>query len=204
MNPSRRWGWPAHLSVRTGGPPHQLCVGGLYLAPRINASGRMGRAEAALELLMTGDPERAEELAQELCALNRERQTVEGEIFQQCVQRLGEAPQAEALVLAGRAWHQGVVGIVASRLAEKYARPCFMICLDQGMGKGSCRSWGGINLFELLEECAPLLESFGGHALAAGFTVREERIPALAQALAQAVAERARGPSCPLFWRRMG
>ena len=157
----------------------------------------MGRAEAALELLMTGDPEWAEELAQELCALNRERQTVEGEIFQQCVQRLGEAPQAEALVLAGRAWHQGVVGIVASRLAEKYARPCFMICLDQGMGKGSCRSWGGINLFELLEECAPLLESFGGHALAAGFTVREERIPALAQALAQAVAERAQGTELP-------
>lgn len=100
-------------------------------------------------------------------------------------------------MLAGRAWHQGVVGIVASRLAEKYARPCFMICLDQGMGKGSCRSWGGINLFELLEECAPLLESFGGHALAAGFTVREERIPALAQALAQAVAERAQGTELP-------
>ena len=72
-----------------------------------------------------------------------------------------------------------------------------MICLDQGMGKGSCRSWGGINLFELLEECAPLLESFGGHALAAGFTVREERIPALTQALAQAVAERAQGTELP-------
>ena len=198
LNPSRRLGLARLISLSgQGDRPISSVSVGYTLAPRINASGRMGRAEAALELLMTGDPERAEELAQELCALNRERQTVEGEIFQQCVQRLGEAPQAEALVLAGRAWHQGVVGIVASRLAEKYARPCFMICLDQGMGKGSCRSWGGINLFELLEECAPLLESFGGHALAAGFTVREERIPALAQALAQAVAERAQGTELP-------
>lgn len=198
LNPSRRLGLARLISLSgQGDRPISSVSVGYTLAPRINASGRMGRAEAALELLMTGEPERAEELAQELCALNRERQTVEGEIFQQCVQRLGEAPQAEALVLAGRAWHQGVVGIVASRLAEKYARPCFMICLDQGMGKGSCRSWGGINLFELLEECAPLLESFGGHALAAGFTVREERIPALAQALAQAVAERAQGTELP-------
>ena len=198
LNPSRRLGLARLISLSgQGDRPISSVSVGYTLAPRINASGRMGRAEAALELLMTGDPERAEELAQELCALNRERQTVEGEIFQQCVQRLGEAPQAEALVLAGRAWHQGVVGIVASRLAEKYARPCFMICLDQGMGKGSCRSWGGINLFELLEECAPLLESFGGHALAAGFTVREERIPALTQALAQAVAERAQGTELP-------
>ena len=194
LNPSRRLGLARLISLSgQGDRPISSVSVGYTLAPRINASGRMGRAEAALELLMTGDPERAEELAQELCALNRERQTVEGEIFQQCVQRLGEAPQAEALVLAGRAWHQGVVGIVASRLAEKYARPCFMFCLD----KGSCRSWGGINLFELLEECAPLLESFGGHALAAGFTVREERIPALAQALAQAVAERAQGTELP-------
>ena len=135
LNPSRRLGLARLISLSgQGDRPISSVSVGYTLAPRINASGRMGRAEAALELLMTGDPERAEELAQELCALNRERQTVEGEIFQQCVQRLGEAPQAEALVLAGRAWHQGVVGIVASRLAEKYARPCFMICLDQGMG----------------------------------------------------------------------
>ncbi|MGE4275852.1 MAG: single-stranded-DNA-specific exonuclease RecJ [Lawsonibacter sp.] len=159
------------------------------LAPRINASGRMGRAEVAVELLLTRDPDRAEALAQELCALNRERQGIEGDIFQQCVQRLDQAPQTGAIVLASHAWHQGVVGIVASRLAEKYGCPAFMICLDQGMGKGSCRSWGGMNLFELLKTCASLLENFGGHALAAGFTVREENIPALAQALRQAVAE---------------
>ena len=89
-------------------------------------------------------------------------------------------PQAErsVLVLAGENWHQGVVGIVASRLAERYSCPAFMICLQDGKGKGSCRSFGGFNLFAALERCAPLLEGFGGHELAAGFTILEEQIPA--------------------------
>ena len=165
---------------------------GYTLAPRINASGRLGRAEVAVELLLTQDPARADELAGELCELNRERQELEGDIFHQCIRHLTAAPQHGAIVLAGSQWHQGVVGIVASRLAEKYACPCFMICLDQGLGKGSCRSWGGVNLFELLSSCSHLLENFGGHALAAGFTVREENIPALAQALRREVAH-----SCP-------
>ena len=162
---------------------------GYTLAPRINASGRMGRAEVAVELLLTGDEARARELAQELCQLNRERQIIEGDIFQQCVQHLEHSPQRGVIVLASTGWHQGVVGIVASRLTEKYSCPAFMICLDQGMGKGSCRSWGGVNLFGLLQRCSSLLESFGGHALAAGFTVREENIPALRAALVRAVEE---------------
>jgi len=120
------------------------------IGPRINASGRMGMAEVAVELFLTRDPVRAETLALELCELNRERQEIEGEIFQQCVRYLEENPQRSAIVLACGQWHQGVVGIVASRLAEKYACPCFMICLDGGMGKGSCRSWGELNLFDLL------------------------------------------------------
>ena len=170
---------------------------GYTLAPRINASGRMGRAEVAVELFLTQDPARADELAVLLCELNRERQGIEGEIFQQCVERLEENPQQGAIVLAGSQWHQGVVGIVASRLAEKYACPCFMICLDGGTGKGSCRSWGDINLFTLLSSCGQLLENFGGHALAAGFTVKEENIPALAQALRRAVAESCHGQALP-------
>ena len=170
---------------------------GYTLAPRINASGRMGRAEVAVELFLTQDPARADELAVLLCELNRERQGIEGEIFQQCVERLEENPQQGAIVLAGSQWHQGVVGIVASRLAEKYACPCFMICLDGGTGKGSCRSWGDINLFALLSSCSGLLENFGGHALAAGFTVREENIPALAAALRRAVADSCHGEALP-------
>lgn len=170
---------------------------GYTLAPRINASGRLGRAEVACELLLTRDLARADELAAQLCELNRERQGLESDIFHQCVQHLTAAPQRGAIVLAGTQWHQGVVGIVASRLAEKYACPCFMICLDHGLGKGSCRSWGGINLFDLLSSCSHLLENFGGHALAAGFTVREENIPALAQALRQAVSSSFQGEELP-------
>ena len=158
---------------------------GYTLAPRINASGRMGCASLAGELLLTDDPARGEELSRALCDLNRERQAIEAEIYTEC-QAMAEAlprPQRHALVLAGEQWHQGVVGIVASRLAEKYACPAFMICLQDGKGKGSCRSFAGFNLFAALERCAPLLEGFGGHALAAGFTIREENIPAFAAAM---------------------
>lgn len=153
---------------------------GFVLAPRINAAGRMGSASVACELLLTDDPRRADELAAALCQLNRDRQAIEGGIFDQCVHRLEDAgaPIPSALVLADANWHQGVVGIVASRLTEKYARPAFMICLDGGKGKGSCRSYGGFNLFAALESCSDLLEGFGGHALAAGFTILEEHIDA--------------------------
>ena len=170
---------------------------GYTLAPRINAAGRMGQADLAAELLLTRDPGRAAALAQELCALNRERQTIECEIFQECVQRLERRPQSGIILLADEHWHQGVVGIVASRLAEKYACPAFMVCLDQGMGKGSCRSWGGVNLFHLLTQCQDLLEGFGGHAMAAGFTVREENIPALERRLRQLVLEERAGEELP-------
>lgn len=153
---------------------------GFTLAPRINAAGRMGCAGVAAELLLTEDPGRAEELARALCALNRERQAIEGEIFEECLSSLEResAANRNSIVLAGQGWHQGVVGIVASRLAERYSCPTFMICLQDGKGKGSCRSFGGFNLFKALESCADLLEGFGGHALAAGFTILEEHIDA--------------------------
>lgn len=170
---------------------------GYTLAPRINAAGRMGQADLAAELLLTRDPGRAAALSQELCALNRERQTIECEIFQECVQRLERRPQSGIILLADEHWHQGVVGIVASRLTEKYSCPAFMVCLDQGMGKGSCRSWGGVNLFHLLTQCQDLLEGFGGHAMAAGFTVREENIPALERRLRQLVLEERAGEELP-------
>ncbi|MFR2157508.1 MAG: DHHA1 domain-containing protein [Evtepia gabavorous] len=139
----------------------------------------MGRAVTAAELILTEDNSQAELLAHELCELNRQRQAVELEIFNQCLALLAGRKQYDCLVLADKAWHQGVVGIVASRLAEQYACPVFMICLqDDGKGKGSCRSYGGFNLFCALERCADLLEGYGGHALAAGFTIQEENIPA--------------------------
>ena len=109
----------------------------------------------------------------ELCALNRERQSVEQAIYAQAVEQIEQSPAQErsALVLASDTWHQGVVGIVASRLSEKYACPSFMIHLSGGTGKGSCRSWGGFNLFAALESCSDLLLDFGGHELAAGFII---------------------------------
>ena len=198
LEPPRRLGFASLIQCAGLAEKQVTSVSvGYTLAPRINASGRMGMAEVAVELFLTRDPVRAETLALELCELNRERQEIEGEIFQQCVRYLEENPQRSAIVLAGGQWHQGVVGIVASRLAEKYACPCFMICLDGGMGKGSCRSWGELNLFDLLSSCSHLLENFGGHALAAGFTVKEDNIPALAQALRQAVAESCHGKELP-------
>ncbi|MEG0779636.1 MAG: single-stranded-DNA-specific exonuclease RecJ [Oscillospiraceae bacterium] len=154
---------------------------GFVLAPRINAAGRMGAADKAAELLLCTDSAHAADLARQLCDLNRERQAVEAEIFGQAVAQIQALPpeSRSALVLASENWHQGVVGIVASRLAEKYACPSLMIHLSGGVGKGSCRSYGGLNLFGALESCSDLLEGFGGHALAAGFTILEKNIPAL-------------------------
>lgn len=151
---------------------------GFSLAPRINAAGRMGAADLAADLLETEDPARAEELARALCDLNRERQAVEQGICADALRQIEALPdsQRSALVLDSDGWHQGVVGIVASRLSEKFSCPSFMIHTQDGLGKGSCRSFGGFNLFAALESCASLLEGYGGHELAAGFTIRKENI----------------------------
>ena len=172
---------------------------GFVLSPRINAAGRMGAADMAAELLLCKDPARAEEMARSLCALNRERQTVEQEIYMQAEEMIADLPeyQRSALVLSSDKWHQGVVGIVASRLSEKYSRPSFMIHMNGSVGKGSCRSWGGFNLFAALEDCQDLLLGFGGHELAAGFTIEEKNIPAFRERMNQ-YAKEFRGGSRPV------
>lgn len=167
------------------GKPLATGAVGYSLAPRINAAGRMGNADLAVELLLTEDEARGEELVRQLCELNRSRQTLEAALFEECVERTERLPpnQRHALVLMDSTWHQGVAGIVASRLSERYACPAFVICVQDGLGRGSGRSYGGINLVAALQACEPLLESFGGHAQAAGFLVAEEKIPALREAL---------------------
>ncbi len=152
---------------------------GFVLSPRINAAGRMGAADLAADLLESQDSAQAELLAKQLCDLNRERQEVEQSICADAVRQIQTLPNEErsALVLSSEHWHQGVVGIVASRLSEKYSCPSFMIHLKDGTGKGSCRSYGGLNLFAALESCSDLLDGFGGHELAAGFTIPEANIP---------------------------
>ena len=180
--------------LEPGAAPTAVNIG-YGLAPRINAAGRMEQAMVALELLLTRDEERGEALAHALCRLNRERQTIEQDIYDQCVRLLEARPElaAPAIVLAGEGWHQGVVGIVASRLAEKYSCPAMMISLENGQGKGSCRSFGGFNLFAALERCAHLFDAYGGHEMAAGFTIPEENIPAFRQLICEMVSDYAGG-----------
>ena len=149
---------------------------GYILAPRINAAGRMGQIDLAVELFLTHDPERAKAVAAGLCDLNRKRQAVEAQIYAEAVEMLPTDQAPEAIVLAEESWHQGVVGIVASRIAEEYCCPTFLICLDGDHGKASSRSYGGFNLFSSLTTLQKLLESYGGHELAAGFTIHRDRI----------------------------
>ena len=167
---------------------------GYTLAPRINAAGRMGQVDVATELFLTTDAQRAVELAAELCRMNRKRQEIEAEIYREAASMLPTGGRPEAIVLASERWHQGVVGIVASRLAEEYNCPAFLICLDGDKGKASSRSHGGFNLFAAMRTLSPLLESYGGHELAAGFTIRRENIDAFrAQITELARAFRASG-----------
>lgn len=149
---------------------------GYNLAPRINAAGRMGRIQLAIDLFLTDDEQVASDCAKGLCELNRQRQQIESEIYAEARGMLPVGTAPEAIVLAGETWHQGVVGIVASRIAEEFACPTFLICLDGEHGKASSRSHGGFNLFSSLRTLSPLLESYGGHELAAGFTITRSNI----------------------------
>ena len=169
----------AALMAESGCTPENISASsiGFMLAPRINAAGRMGQIDLAVELFLTEDPAHAAQLAKQLCELNRQRQAIESEIYSQAVSMLPEGQPPEAIVLADESWHQGVVGIVASRISEEYACPAFLICLDGEHGKASSRSHGGFNLFSSLTALAPLLESYGGHELAAGFTISRSNIP---------------------------
>jgi single-stranded-DNA-specific exonuclease len=153
---------------------------GFRLAPRINAAGRLARADAGLELLLTEDPSRAREVAQELDAVNVRRRSVEQSILfaaEAIVRELGPRP---AYVLAAEDWHPGVVGIVASRIVERHHRPALLIALDGDQpAHGSGRSIAGFDLLEALNACAGELLRYGGHKAAAGVTVAPERVEAL-------------------------
>ena len=175
----------AALMAECGCTPDNISASsiGFMLAPRINAAGRIGQIDLAINLFLTEDEEEAKELARGLCELNRQRQAVESEIFQQAVDQLPIGKLPDAVVLADERWHQGVVGIVASRIAEEYCCPTFLICLDGDHGKASSRSYGGFNLFGALTTLSPLLESYGGHELAAGFTIHRDQIDAFRQAV---------------------
>jgi single-stranded-DNA-specific exonuclease len=171
--------------------PERLDEGDLSfrLAPRINAAGRLYRADAGVELFLTEDEQRAEAIAVELSRANSERRATEREVDAAAEAARRELPdrlrEAHGLVLAGRDWHPGVVGIVASRLVERHHRPVVVISLDEdGSGRGSGRSIPGFDLLAALEACGEHLEGFGGHRAAAGLTIRAENVEAFREAFA--------------------
>jgi single-stranded-DNA-specific exonuclease len=163
---------------------------GFRLGPRLNAAGRVGSAEAALELLLTEDAARAAEVSDELDLLNRDRRDEETRILFAAETARAEQEGARAYVVAGDGWHPGVIGIVASRLAERYHRPVVVIGLDGSAGRGSGRSIPGFDLHAALGACSGHLTRFGGHRAAAGLEIEADRIPAFRQAFAEYATER--------------
>src|SRR3954470_19412834 len=165
---------------------------GFRLGPRINAAGRLGHPRAALELLLTGDAAVAHRLANELEDLNRERQGVEARIFREAAAQVDGWPEAHkrrrAYVVAGENWHEGVIGIVASRLVERFNRPVVLIAGGEGDWKGSGRSISTFDLHAGLAACSDLLERWGGHRAAAGLSIKPENVPALAERFAEHAA----------------
>src|SRR5438093_5461266 len=170
---------------------------GFRLAPRINAAGRLGHPRAALELLLTDDADEARRLADRLEELNRDRQAVEDKILRAAIAQVEEWPEAKrrrkAYVVWGEDWHEGVIGIVASRRVERYHRPVVLIAGTDGLWKGSGRSIPSFDLHGALGACSTFLERFGGHRAAAGLSIAPERVEPFAEAFA-AQAEGLLGP----------
>ena len=168
------------------------------IAPRINAAGRMDNAVTALQLVLCEDPERAGELAHKLNEINALRQETEQQIFKAAEELLEQQPERlddRIMLLWGRDWHPGVIGIVASRLVERTGRPVIVVTIDaNGEGKGSGRSVQGFNLHACIGSCADLLVRYGGHAMAAGLSVREENLPELRRRLNEWAAR-----ECPVL-----
>ncbi len=166
---------------------------GFALAPRLNAAGRLYRADAGLELIMTEDPDRAARIARELDEANRERRQVELGIRYEAEAQMDAIGEAPAYVLAGEVWHAGVIGIVASRLVERSGRPVVLVALDGDTGRGSGRSIDGFDLLAGLTACAQHLLRYGGHRAAAGLEIERRRVGEFAHAMSAYAAE-ALGP----------
>ena len=156
------------------------------LAPRINAAGRLGKAEKGVVLLTTSKQSEAEKIARELNEENSERQQIEGVIFKESCQIIKENKQwtdQKIFVLDSPGWHRGVIGIVASRIVERYYRPTILLSLDEDIGYGSARSIDSFHIYDGLKQCRELLKGFGGHEFAAGLTVSRDNINKLREKL---------------------
>lgn len=155
------------------------------IAPRINAVGRLGDAARALKLLTTADKTEAQEIARVLESENHQRKEIDEKTFDEALKLIenmaSDVEQEPAFVLSMEGWHSGVIGIVASRIVEKYYRPTILIAVENGVGKGSARSIPGFDLYDALKQCGDLMIGFGGHKYAAGLTIKSENIEAFQQ-----------------------
>ncbi len=163
---------------------------GFRLAPRLNAAGRLEDAAKGVGLLLEPCLESAVETARLLDGFNRQRQQIEQETLGQAMERLEKMEEGmKTIVLADERWHPGVIGIVASRLVERYHRPTVLIALEDGQGKGSARSIGGFHLYRALQACRDQLSGFGGHEFAAGLTVGDSRVDSFASSFEEFARE---------------
>ena len=187
MNERRRPGLAKLMEVAGVGDKRVTASTAVFtLAPRINAAGRMGSPETAARLLLTADGEEAAALAEDIQQLNVERQAAEAAILGEVLERLKQQPErlaARILVLEGDNWHPGVVGIIASRLMERFGKPCIVLSVQDGVAKGSGRSLPGFSLFDALTACKEVLTAYGGHSLAAGVTLEAARIDEFREAV---------------------
>lgn len=175
------------LLTSSGLTPDTITAGRIAFtaAPRLNAAGRISHATRGVEVLLESDAGKATSLADELSELNKERQDIEHTIAEQAVNQIEEKGQIQdgVLVAYGNDWHSGVIGIAASRLVEKFYRPALVISIHDGIGKGSCRSIPGFNMYEALKSADDLLIQYGGHTMAAGFSIVPDKIELFRQRL---------------------
>ncbi len=165
---------------------------GYIIAPRINASGRLGCASRSVELFLTDDAKKANDLADYLCQENTIRQQTELKMFAEALEYIEKHPEIKedkVLIIPHENWHHGIVGIVSSKITEKFYKPSILFAIDGDEAKGSGRSINGYNLFEALENCSDILEKFGGHELAAGLSVKTENIDKFREAINSYIPE---------------
>jgi single-stranded-DNA-specific exonuclease len=168
------------------------------MCPRINAAGRLGDAQLALDLLLAPDKETAARLAQDLDDRNRERQRIQETVWQQALEAAQEWETAAALVVGAEGWHQGVVGIIAAKLVDKFARPVVVVGFEKGEGRGSARTTPGFNLYEALAVCSQHLSRFGGHAGAAGMSLPLANLDGFRRAFTAEAERRLAGGPAPV------
>ena len=188
-----RPGLKALLDAAGTSAPVQADALAFRIGPRLNAAGRLGDASLCVQLLLTGKPEKAADVARQLEEMNRRRQNMEHEITDAAFRSISESmsPEDRVLIAAGEGWNPGLIGLSAGKICEKYYRPAIVLSLpeDGGPAVGSCRSIPGVHIFEMLQACSDLLVRFGGHAQAAGLTVEREKIPALREKLNRVIRE---------------